>query len=194
MDGSECQGLGPTGDLGVPVVAQRLDRGAGQRLVLPEQPVESLLIAEAAVPQHGEQPRQVLEDGAVLQEVRGDLSVAAARDGHELAVAQELADPVGRRAQELGRLRGGERVHRVRAYGERRTSGQPGAGAAAPAAGPSRRLRPEVLRAASRAAPRRSGSPPTEDLAHTMALCGPDDVPPVPRDTVIGARYPARGP
>ena len=61
----------------------------------------------------------MLEDGAVLHEVGRDLAVAAAGDGHELAVAQQLADPVGRGAQELGDLRGRERVHRVRAYGAR---------------------------------------------------------------------------
>src|SRR3954447_26945578 len=129
MDGLERQRLCPAGDLGVPVVAQGLDRGAGQRLVVPEEPVEGLLVAEAAVPQDSQQSGQVLEYAAVLQEVRGDLSVAAAGDGHELAFAQELADPVGRGAQELGNLRWGERVHRVPAYGERRTCGQPGAGA-----------------------------------------------------------------
>src|SRR3954447_6402307 len=87
-------GLGAPRDLGVPVVAQRLDRGPRERVVLPKQPVEGLLVAEPAVPQHGEQARQVLEDGAVLQELGGDLAVAAAGDRHELPVAQQLADAV----------------------------------------------------------------------------------------------------
>ena len=77
----------------------------------------------------------MLEDHAVLDEGGRDLAVAAAGDGHQLPVAQQLADPVGRGAQELGDLRGGERVHRVRAYGAPRTRGQPGAGPATAARG-----------------------------------------------------------
>ena len=80
---------------GVPVAPQRVHRGAGQRLVVAEQPVEGLLLAEPAVAEDGQQAGQVLEDGAVLHEVRGDLAVAAAGDGHQLAVTQQLADAVG---------------------------------------------------------------------------------------------------
>src|SRR3712207_5674204 len=109
---SQRERLRPAGDLGVPVVTQRLHRRAGQRLVLPEQPVEGLLVGEAAVGEDGQQAREVLEDGAVLQEVRRDLAVAAAGNGHQLAVAKQLADPVRRGPQQLGDLRGGERVHR----------------------------------------------------------------------------------
>src|SRR3712207_9018937 len=85
---SERQGLGAPGDLGVPVAAQRVHGGARQRVVGAEEPLEGLLVAEAAVLEHGDQPGQVLEDGAVLEEVRRDPAVAAAGDGHELVLAR----------------------------------------------------------------------------------------------------------
>src|ERR687894_1181886 len=113
---SERQGLGAPGDLGVPVAAQRVHGGARQRVVGAEEPLEGLLVAEAAVLEHREQPGQVLEDAAVLEEVRRDPAVAAAGDGHELVLAQQLADPVRRDPQYAGDLSGGERLHDVRAY------------------------------------------------------------------------------
>src|SRR5918994_484932 len=119
---SERQGLGAPGVLAVPVAAQRLDGGAGQRLVGAEQPLEDLGVAVPAVLEHGDQARQVLEDGAALEEVGRDPAVAAARDGHELVLAQQLADPVRRDPQYVGDLRGGERLHDVRAYDPRRPS------------------------------------------------------------------------
>src|SRR3712207_6048839 len=105
---SERQGLGAPRDLGVPVAAQGLHGGARQRVVGAEEPLEDLLVAEAAVLEHGDQPGQVPEDGAVLEEVRRDPAVAAAGDGHELVLAQQLADPVRRDPQYAGDLSGGE--------------------------------------------------------------------------------------
>src|SRR3712207_6860220 len=61
-----------------------------------EEPVERLLLGEAAVEQHGEQAREVPQHGAVLQEVGGDLAVAAARDGHQLVLARSEERRVGK--------------------------------------------------------------------------------------------------
>src|SRR3954466_4554369 len=125
MAQSERQRLGPAGDLGVPIAAQRLHRGARQRFVHAEQPLERLLVAEAAVGQHRQQAWQMLEDGAMEEEVGRDPALPAAGHGEQLALAEELADPGPGDAELLGDLRSGERVHRRPAYGEGRSTGEP---------------------------------------------------------------------
>ena len=73
-----------------------------------------------------------------------------------LPVAQQLADAVGRGAQELGDLRGSERVHRVRAYGAGGGPGQPAP--VPPGAATADRARGGDARG------RRVASPPSLDL------------------------------
>src|SRR5215213_4176609 len=71
--GSERHRLGPPSHFGAPVLPQRVDRSARQRLVLGEQPGDDLPVVVAAVVEHGQHPGDTLDNEAAVEERSRDL-------------------------------------------------------------------------------------------------------------------------
>src|SRR5262245_31962634 len=84
---SESQGLGAAPDLGATVLAKRVDRPPGQRVVGGEQPPHRLDLVVARVGQQGEGAGQTLDDTRVVEEQRRH---PTARAQEELVIAGEL--------------------------------------------------------------------------------------------------------
>jgi hypothetical protein len=103
---SERHRLGAPLDLGAVAGAQRVDgRAPGQRVVLGEQPPQHLGPGEPGVGEHGDRPRQALDDAVLDEEVAGHAQFAAAPDRDQLPVAQHLPDLVGRGPEDGRHLR-----------------------------------------------------------------------------------------
>lgn len=84
-------------DLGAVAGAQGVDRRAArQGLVGREQPPQHLGPGEPGVGEHGDRPRQSLDDAVLDEEVAGHAQLATALDRDEVPVAQHLPDLVGR--------------------------------------------------------------------------------------------------
>src|SRR5690606_12201919 len=112
---SEGDRLGATLDLRATVLAQRVDRAAGQ-VEVGEDPLDALAVVPAAVVEERQQPGEALDDLAVLDELRRDaLAPAGPRYGSgELVLADHGAQLVDAHAERGGSLRplepGGDEV------------------------------------------------------------------------------------
>ena len=78
--------LGAAVDLAAPIAADRLDRRAGERLVLGEQPAQRGGFVESAVEEQGQRPVQALDDLRAIEE-RGRDRGLCRRDGRQRGVS-----------------------------------------------------------------------------------------------------------
>jgi hypothetical protein len=103
---SERHGLGAPLDLGAVAGPQRVDgRAPGQRVVGGEQPPQHLGPGEPGVGEHGDRPRQPLDDAVLDEEGAGHAQFAAALERDQLPFAQHLPDLVGRGPEDVRHLR-----------------------------------------------------------------------------------------
>src|ERR1039457_5576262 len=97
------EGLRAAVDLGATAGVERLDGRARQGVVRGEKPAKGFLVAETAVEKHRERPAEPLDDLVAVKEGSGDGTLAGRPgDGEQLAIAEELLDPAGGKAEPRG--------------------------------------------------------------------------------------------
>lgn len=99
---SERKRLCPSPDFASPILAERVDGPAGQRIIGGEQPDVGLQVTESDIGQQRQRATEALDDRTALHALGRYAVIVPRGDGNELTLADPLPHFVGARVQRIG--------------------------------------------------------------------------------------------